>query len=303
MKLTLIGSTVVLATALTGCAGTGTDSGKVTITAGLYPLAWTAEQVGGDLATVTDLTPPGSEPHDLELSVKQTASVADADLLVIERGLQAQVDAAVDANATGTVLDVTATLPLKPVTETLGDSGIAASAGIGDGLDPHFWQDPMLVAELGDAIAADLGRIDPTHAATYTANADRLRTELTTLDQQYRTGLAQCRRDTIVVSHAAFGYLSTYGLTIAPILGLAPDSEPTPADLARLHKLIASDGITTVFSERLASKKAAETLAADTGVTSAVLDPIEGLDAADSGSDYLSLMRENLAALEKANDC
>ncbi len=66
------------------------------------------------------------------------------------------------------------------------------------------------------------------------------------------TGLADCERNTVVVSHDAFGYLSRYGLDIEPIAGLSPDAEPTPADLAELQELIDDDGITTVFSERLA---------------------------------------------------
>ena len=88
-----------------------------------------------------------------------------------------------------------------------------------------------------------------------------------------------------------------------PITGLSPDAEPTPADLARLHDLIRTDGITTVFSETLVSPKTADTLAHDVGVRSEVLDPIEGLSDRTAGETYLSIMRSNLQALEKANGC
>ena len=106
-----------------------------------------------------------------------------------------------------------------------------------------------------------------------------------------------------MVSHDAFGYLEKYGLELAPIAGLSPGAEPTPADLERLQDLIHEDGITTVFSETLASPKMSETLARDLGITTAVLDPIEGLSDATTDQDYLSLMRANLAALTKANEC
>ena len=105
------------------------------------------------------------------------------------------------------------------------------------------------------------------------------------------------------MSHQAFGYLARYGLDFEPIAGLSPDAEPTAADLAHLQDLISSDGITTVFSERLASAKMADTLAQDLGITTAVLDPIEGLSDETSGEDYLSLMSENLTALQQANGC
>jgi zinc transport system substrate-binding protein len=47
----------------------------------------------------------------------------------------------------------------------------------------------------------------------------------------------------------------------------------------------------------------ADTLARDLGVRTAVLDPIEGLNSTTRGADYLSLMRRDLAALRKANEC
>src|SRR5690606_30757288 len=117
--------------------------------------------------------------------------------------------------------------------------------------DPHFWLDPLLMADLGEAVAAELGGIDPDRAADYDAAAATLREQLTELDTAYADGLATCERATVVVSHDAFGYLRRYGLTFEPIAGLSPDAEPTPADLQHLQELIRTDGITTVFSETL----------------------------------------------------
>ena len=67
--------------------------------------------------------------------------------------------------------------------------------------------------------------------------------------------------------------------------------------------MVEDDGITTVFSERLASPRLTQTLADDMGIETAVLDPIEGLTDETAGEDYVSLMESNLAALEKANGC
>jgi zinc transport system substrate-binding protein len=159
------------------------------------------------------------------------------------------------------------------------------------------------MADLADLVAARLGRVDPAHAAAFDANAARLRRQLTALDTAYAEGLADCARHTVVVSHEAFGYLAKYGLRLESVAGLSPGAEPTPADLARLQELIGTDGITTVFSERLGSPRVTASLARDTGVASAVLDPIEGLSDQTPGADYLSLMRENLRALENANGC
>lgn len=284
--------------ALSGCAAFTDDSATaadgIQVAAAFYPLQFVAERVAGDHADVTNLTSPGGEPHDLEPSVKETAEIAGADLVLYQRGFQPAVDDAVEENATGDVLDVTSVVDLVP----FRDHGVES-----DEDDPHFWQDPLLLADVGDAVATQLARVDPDNRDAYEDNAADLRSDLEQLDQEYADGLTGCERDTIVVSHDAFGYLQRYGLTMEAILGLSPDSEPTPADLARLQDLIEEDGITTVFSETLASPETAEALARDTGVRSEVLDPIEGLSDDTADEDYLSLMRRNLSALEEANGC
>jgi zinc transport system substrate-binding protein len=311
MRRALIPAVALLA-ATTGCAAftneaPGNGPGVDVVTA-FYPLQFVAQRVAGDHAQVVDLTKPGSEPHDLELSVAQTARVTDADLIVYEKGLQAAVDSAVEQASGVPAVDAGAVAGLEPMSHGGHDDADHDSPGaeepsdLGD-LDPHFWQDPLKLAKVADAVAEQLAEVDPEHADDFHANAQQLDADLTRLDHEYVAGLQGCARDTIVVSHNAFGYLSRYGLTIEPISGLSPDAEPTPADLARLQQLITSEGITTVFGERLVSPKLAQSLAEDMGVSAKILDPIEGLSAETSADDYLSLMRQNLAALREANGC
>lgn len=307
------------AVGLSGCAALSDDSGSdgtVSVAASFYPLEYVAQRVGGDLVDLTVLTSPGQEPHDLELSVAQTALVADADLVLMEEALQPVVADAVEQNGTGADLDVEDVVELIPAAEDhkhgeeehedeSHDDGAHEDEGHeehGDE-DPHFWLDPLLVADYADAVAAELGEIDPANAEEYDANAADLRTDLEALDEQWTTGLADCERDTVVVSHDAFGYLARYGLDLHGIAGLSPDSEPTPADLGELQELIRTEGITTVFTETLAPPALSETLAEDAGVGTAVLDPIEGLTPENADEDYVSLMEANLAALQEANGC
>jgi len=305
----ILATTLLLGT--TGCAAfsdesTHTADGKVSVAAAFYPLAFVAQRVGGPDVAVTNLTQPGAEPHDLELTPRETAEVEDADLVLVEHGLQPAVDDAVDEVATGQVLDAADVVDLLPMAED-DDQHSADSTeeshGHDDEVDPHFWQDPQRMVQLTDAVADELAKVDPDHADTYRANGAKLKDDLESVATAYQQGLQGCARDTIVVSHDAFGYLAPYGLHVEGIAGLSPDAEPTPADLARLQDLIESDGITTVFSERLVSPELAQTLADDMGITTAVLDPIEGLSDDTADEDYLSLMRGNLAALELANGC
>jgi zinc transport system substrate-binding protein len=275
---------LLLVAPLTGCAAVAADDGRVQVAAGFYPLAWVAERVGGTYVDVTGLTDPGVEPHDIEPTFARTVALARADLVVVEHGLQPAIDEAVAQNAEGRVLDTTTVSPL-------------------DGKDPHFWLDPERLADVGDAVAADLAELDPPLAAAYAENAAALHADLDQLDRDFTTGLADCERHVIVSSHDAFGYWGKYGIEVAPVAGLTPDAEPNPAGIARLQQLIRDEGITTVFSERLASKALTDSLARDLGLRTGILDPVEGLTDDDSSETYLSLMRENLTALQEANGC
>ncbi|QNN53319.1 metal ABC transporter substrate-binding protein [Nocardioides mesophilus] len=269
---------------LAGCSAEA-DDGRTDVVASFYPLAYVAERVAGKHADVETLTRPGTEPHDLELTLHQIAGVAGADVVVYSRGLQAAVDDAVD----------------QADPEHVVDADQQARPLVGD--DPHWWLDPVAVAAVAAAVSDQLTQADPAHAADYAKNLEGFRADLEKLDRAYRQGLADCTRNTVVVSHDAFGALERYGLTTVAINGLSPDAEPSPAHLRELSGLIETKGITTVFSEALASPELAQTLADELGLATAVLDPIEGLSDQTADQDYLSLMRANLAALRKANDC
>jgi zinc transport system substrate-binding protein len=286
---------------LTGCGATtdeGSDGRRVV--ASFYPLAWVSAQVAGEEWTVTNLTAPGGEPHDLALTIEATAELAESDLAVYLHGFQPAVDDAIDANASGATLDAAEVVELVP----LGEHEHAGEDGHDHGeADPHFWQDPERMAQLAEAVGEQFATLDETGAAGYRQRAAHLADELRTLDREYAEGLGDCRRDVVVVSHDAFAYLEKYGLHLAPIAGLSPDAEPTAAVLGELSELIRSEGLTTVFSERLASPALAETLATDLGIETAVLDPVEGLSDETADADYVSLMRQNLAALQEANGC
>lgn len=290
---------------LAGC-GTGssaTDAEHEAVAA-FFPLQWATEQVAGPEWEVTGLTQPGAEPHDLELSIAATAALDRADVVVFEHGFQPAVDDTIDSVATGIQVDAAEVVHLHELEEGHEDEHEESEEGHEHGdHDPHFWLDPLLMADLADAVADALTEADPSGADTYAANAADVRADLEELDAAYAQGLASCKRRTMVVTHEAFGYLERYGLHFEGIVGLSPDAEPTPAVIAQLQELIEEEGITTVFSERLASTAMADALATDTGVTTAVLDPIEGPAEGQSGSDYVALMEQNLAALQEAGGC
>jgi zinc transport system substrate-binding protein len=284
-RLTALAAVLAAVPLLASCGELGTTHGRPTVVTSFYPLQFVARQVAGEHEQVLNLTHPGMEPHDLELSVAQTADIVDADVVFYESGFQPAVDTAVQQNQPAHVVDA------ARVAELSGD-------------DPHFWLDPTRLSQVAAAFEKQMAAADPAHAADYAHNVRRLQRRLAHLDREFRHGLASCGRRTIVVGHEAFGYVGRrYHLDVVAITGLSPDAEPSPARIRQLQDLIRAKGITTVFTEELASPALARTLASDLGIRAAVLDPIEGLSAATADQDYFSLMRRNLAALREANDC
>jgi zinc transport system substrate-binding protein len=297
---------------LSGCGSDQSDDAagdEVTVLASFYPLAFAAERVAGPDAAVVNLTRPGAEAHDLELTGQQVGQIADADLVVYLRGFQPAIDAAVAQNAGDRSIDVTEVLHLldddhdDDHDEDDHDEDDDHDHGDLEG-DPHVWLDPTNMAAIAEAVADRLGELRPEQAEQLHDRADEFIAELTALDEDFSAGLADCERRIFVTSHAAFGYLAhRYDLDMVGIAGIDPDAEPSPSRLARVQHVVEDEGLTTIFYERLVSPAVARALADDLGVTAAVLDPIEGLTDETADEDYFSLMRANLDALREANGC
>ncbi|MEP6697521.1 MAG: metal ABC transporter substrate-binding protein [Pseudonocardiales bacterium] len=290
--------------ALSGCSAVSGSGPRAVrqlhLVASFYPLQWVAQQVAGSRATVGSLTKPGAEPHDLELSPRDVVKVAAADLIVYVKGFQAAVDSVVSKEAGGRGFDVSPAADLN-----LRYDPVEGGRRQGKGAtDPHFWLDPIRLRAVAAALAVRLAKLDPGNAATYRVNADTLRAKLTALDGDFRAGLADCANKDLVTSHNAFGYLGQrYGLVQVGITGLTPEAEPNPADLAMVAEFVRTNHVRTIYYETLVSPAVARAVAAETGASTAVLDPIEGLTRESRGSNYLEVMRSNLASIKKGQPC
>lgn len=258
-----------------GCSSAGAR-GR-TVVASVYPLAFAAQRMAGPGWQVIDLTPPGTEAHDVELSLEDRAAIEDADFVLFlgDIGFQPQVERATD-EADGLVVAVWDRPP-----------------GTGGTVDPHAWLDPVLFAGMVHRIGDDLGR---------PGAASRLQAELARLDARYREGLATCRFHTLVVSHGAFGYLADrYGLRQVGLAGLEPEGEPTAAALERAAAVLSGTEAGAVFYEAgEEARRIADTVAADAGVPAL---PLSTLEAQPPSGDYLSVMRDNLDSLRRGLEC
>ncbi|MGI5352316.1 metal ABC transporter substrate-binding protein [Streptomyces sp. CA-250714] len=310
---------------LAACGSGSGDNGKVQVAASFYPMAYLAQQIGGEHVEVQNLTKPGTEPHDLELSPKQTGELSEADMIVYLKGLQPAVDEAVDQSGVKNVAEASSFTTLeKHGTDVHGEEGHDEHGheehkeksheekghdeheghdhGDNAAGDPHVWLDPVRYAEVAEGVGKKLQKADPDHKDEYKKNTEDLVSRLKNLDKDFKDGLKKKKTDTFITTHAAFGYLAErYGLHEEAVTGIDPESEPSAARMKELHKVAKEDDVDTVFFENTASDKTAKTLAGDLRLKTSVLSPIETIKDPKK-DDYFSVMHQNLTALKTALD-
>jgi len=275
---------VAIPLVLVGTASPVHAAERTSVVASFYPITWAAQQVGGNRVAVTNLTPAGAEPHDLELTPDQIDEVLDAKVVFeLGHGFQPAVEQAAEQRDGPTV-------QLLP-------RGTK---------DPHVWLDPVRMAAIVRTVQRELTKADPKGRAVYARNAERVLGELDALHTRFRDGLAQCEGDVIVTAHEAFGHLANrYGLRQEGVAGLSPDAEPDAQRIGQLTDLVKRLGVTTIFTEELVSPRIATTLAREAGVRTETLNPLEGLTDRETkrSDDYVSVMDANLTKLRAALGC
>jgi zinc transport system substrate-binding protein len=281
-----IAGVVAASCSLVSC--TDVEAGTRTAVASLYPLAFAAERVAGPGWEVIDLTPPGTEAHDVELSLADRSDLQQADLVVYlgDLGFQPQVEAAVR--------------DLERTALGIGDD--LATKNLGDSVDPHVWLDPSAMATIAERISTRLAAIDSSGDDGYTRRAEALRAELTALDREYTEALSSCRHEILIASHEAFGYLTErYGLRQIGLTGPTPESEPTAERLQSVEALLRSGEAGAVFFEASGeTQRVAESVAADVDVPAL---PLSTLESRPVSGDFITVMRDNLASLRLGMEC
>lgn len=278
---------------------------KISIVASFYPLAEFVSRVGGEFVEVTTLISTGVEPHDYELTPSDIINLYKSDLIFFNGGglepWGENLISDIRLNG-GTVLVMSDHIQLR---ENLFDTHEDDSDN-DDFYDPHIWLDPILAQREVNLIIDTLSSYDPNRKNYYHENGERFLRELRDLDQEYKQGLVSCEHRELIVSHAAFGYLSDrYDISMVPISGLSPDEEPSPKRMAEVIDFARKKNITHIFFETLVSPKLADTIAKEIGAKSFVLNPLEGLTSEElnDGKNYITIMRENLFSIREAMIC
>ena len=310
--LSLVGATALLA----GCGAAGsttenTESDKLQVVTTFYPMYDFTKQVAQDDAEVSMLLEAGMEVHSFEPSSQMIAEIQDADVFIYNSPeMETWVPDVLASIDTSDMVVICASDAIT-LLEYEGEAHAhdheseeeGANAGHSHTVDPHVWLDPVLAQTEVSTIAEGLAEADPDNAEDYLENAGIYNGKLNELDEAYRAAFEGTENRTFVTQHAAFAYLAArYDLNQISVTGLNAEVEPSAAALATLSDYVKANNISHIYFENTASSQTAETLAEEVGVELAVLSPLEGITEEDQkeGSDYISVMLDNLEALKKS---
>ena len=309
----------------TGFGGTvlaSAATAKVAVSASILPLGDFCRNIGGEQVEVQVLVPPGASPHVFEPSPTTVAKTMKSRVLVyVGAGLDPWVARLVKIHGAKdfVVVEAVQGIPLikevghhhhdheKPhepghpwpaTKEDKKEHFIVAEHSHHQG-NPHVWLDPVLAQDICRRIAQAFIQVDPQHQKQYENNLSAYLGKLEELHQEITKKVATFRHRDYVTFHPAFAYFSRrYGLREVGVIEAAPGREPSPRHLQKIITAIKNTGVNAVFAEPQLSPRVAKVIAQEAGVKVLFLDPLGGRPP--YGSDYLKLMRHNLAVLAQA---
>lgn len=272
---------------LCGCSKSDNND-KFTVYTTIYPIYDFACKIGGDKADVYSIIPQGTEPHDWEPTGNDVVNLINADVFLYNGlGLESWIDD-VKSNLENTDV-VCVSDGVTPITNQTAS-------------DPHIWLDPISAQIMLENIKNAFINSDAINAEYYKSNYEKYKTELESLDSEYKDSLLDCTQKNIITVHRAFGYLcSRYGLNQITAEGAVAESEPEAKVLVEIIETAKREGIKTVFVAEEGSSKIADTIASEIGGEVKTLYNLENLtdEQQENSSDYFSVMRLNLETLKE----
>lgn len=321
---------LLAAALLAGCTAPAAVSGTTTTAAEasaqgaplrvvttIFPAYDWVRNVAGAQADTLDLTlllDGGVDLHSYQPSAQDIAAIADCDLFVYVGGASdAWVDEALQgaSNPDRQVLNLMELLGSRVYEEETVEGMEPEEHDHAEGedheADEHIWTSLRNAAELSAAIGDALGKLDPAHAADYTANAAAYGEKLAALDADYAAVVEAAPCKTLLFGDRfPFRYLvEDYGLSYyAAFPGCSAETEASFETVAFLAGKVAELDLPAVLTIEGSDGKIARTIQQSAGGDRAVLtlDSLQAATTADAaaGTSYLSVMQQNLDVLRQA---
>ena len=289
-----------LATAFYSSQNKPEDS-KLKVVATFYPLAFFAQQIGGELVTVKQLIPDNTEVHNWQPTLADIVALDEADLILyngasLDHWFEDDVFPILDTS-NKIILETTEGIQLLETgQENYPEHG---HEGV---YDPHTWISPFIAKQQAQNIYEAMTQKDPIHSDSYEERWQSLKTRFNELDNSYMSELSTKHKNDIFVSHSAFGYLAfRYGFTQHGVIGIAADEQPSALTYANLVKLMQEHETYIVYVDPVYAGESAQTLGTDlerlSGVDVQIVKLYFMLGKID-GLDYFGQMQNNLENLK-----
>ena len=311
---------------LSGCAGQGetAETGKLAVTATLFPYYDFARAIGGERVDVTLLLAPGRESHSFEPTPLDVIKIQKADVFLynggaaetwvteVLEGLDApgqvracmmdHVDALEEELAEGMEPERGGHDHAAEETEAHADEDDGHAVEIE--YDEHIWTSPVNAKLLSAAVCDALVEADPAGEDYYRENLSDYQARLAELDQAFRDVVAQGKRKLMVFGDRfpLLYFCKTYGLDYrAAFQGCSSDTEPSVKTLAYLIDKVREEHIPVVYRLELSSSAVSEVICESTAAKPLLFHSCHNVSPAEfqAGESYLSLMWNNVDALRE----
>jgi zinc transport system substrate-binding protein len=275
------------------------DRNKILVTASIFPLYDMTKHIAGNKVDVMMLIPFGTDIHTFEPTPKDRVNLERSRLFIFSgKHLEPWASTFEHVNR----VDISHYVKLN----LLGKSDEHHSHEHHESYDPHYWLDIENMIRATEVIRDELSKIDPTSKEYFVANATTYTAQLKQLKTQYAKTLNTCKKDFIVVSHNAFGYLSQeYGFHVLSLSGFSTDALPSAQSIKNLINTVKEHNISTIFFEPFSSDRLMQTVANESNTTVGTLHPLANItfDEMAAQKNYITIMRENLQKLSTVLEC
>jgi ABC-type Zn uptake system ZnuABC Zn-binding protein ZnuA len=282
-------------------------SAQLRVVTSTTDLASIAAAVGGSHVRVRHVSEGYQDPHFAEAKPSFVLQLRDADVfafvgLDLEIGwmpllVQGARNRRVSPGGSG-YLDVSQAIAVLDRATGRVDRSQGDVHALGN---PHYWLDPENGRRIAQLFARKFSELDGGNAKAYATNAAAFERTLGAAERAWQAQRALIKDKPIVAYHTSWKYLAEYtGMNIVGFMEPKPGVPPSPSHLAGLILQMKRTGARVIIMEPWYNRRDADFVAGKTGATVLLLPPSVGGLGRDKPSDYVDLLRHNIAVIANA---
>jgi zinc transport system substrate-binding protein len=281
------------------------QGGRVQVITSFRPFTLLVGPIGGDHITITQILPPGADPHDYEPTPNDAVALKNGRIFFYAGPFLEPWAADLAASSNPDIKLVTFADAISVPEYDQMKNRYAGFPNMSQ--DPHLWLSPQLTEYYVAHVARELSEIDPENASDYQNNAAEFEKRLKQLNSDYEAGFSNCTTRTFLSSHSFLDYIAaTYNLTQISIAGMSPDAQPSIKQMSAIIEEAKAHNVRGVLVEPEEAEDLSKSISAELALPVYSFTTMEVLPAGplkEGGNDYVAIMENNLQEMKKAMLC